>query len=118
MHPRTWLPFITAEGERLRTLRSTASAPSISPHRHRLSVVLDILEVGHGAGELPAIDGLGGLAGVLEGDAQIRAAGARRFGGLDGGSSVSLENEVLARSGLRVVVMRYGGSVNKIWREW
>ena len=66
-----------------RTLSSTASAPSISPHGHGLLVPHDILEVGDGAGELPAVDGLGCLAGVLEGDAKVGAPSAGGFGGLD-----------------------------------
>lgn len=50
---------------------------------------LDVLEVAHGAGELEAINGLGGLASVLEGDTEV---GAARPGGLcvvDGGCCVS-----------------------------
>ena len=73
----------------LRTLRSTASAPSIPPHGHRLLVVLNIVEVGEGALELPAVDGLRGLAGVLEGAAEVGAAGARRFGGFEVGGCVA-----------------------------
>jgi hypothetical protein len=43
-------------------------------------VVDDILEVGDGALQLPSVDGLGGLTGVLEADTQVRAprAGALR----------------------------------------
>ena len=67
----------------LRTLRSTARAPSIPPHRHGFLVVLNIVEVGEGALQLPAVDGLGGFARVLEGAAEVGAAGARGFGGFD-----------------------------------
>jgi hypothetical protein len=67
----------------LRTLGSTACAPGITSHRYSFAVVLHILEIGEGTLELPAVDGLGGLAGVLEGDAQVGAAGARGFGGLE-----------------------------------
>lgn len=67
----------------LRTLGSSASAASISSHGNSLLVLLDVLEEGHGTLELPAIDGLGGLAGVLEGDTEVGAAGAGRFRGLD-----------------------------------
>lgn len=63
----------------VRTLGSTASAPGISPHRHGLALVLHVLEVGEGALELPAVDGLSGLAGVFEGYTQVAAA---RAGGL------------------------------------
>lgn len=68
---------------------STASAPGISPHGHGFRVVLDVLEVGHGAGEFPAVDGLGGLTSVLEGDAQVGAPGARGLAGLDVGGGVA-----------------------------
>lgn len=44
--------------------------------------------------ELPAIDGLGRLAGVFEGDAQVGAVGAGRFALLDrGGGVADLEEE-------------------------
>lgn len=93
MHPRTW------QGGNLhsspsRTLGSTASAPGISPHGHGLSVALDVLEVGEGAAELPAVDGLGGLAGVLVRDAEVGAARAGGLGRLDvGGGVADLEGE-------------------------
>lgn len=71
MHPRTWRRIVL---DGLRTLSGTASAPSISPHWDRLVLGLHILEVGEGALELPAVDGLGGFAGVLEGDTEVGAA--------------------------------------------
>lgn len=52
-------------------------------------MVLDVLEVGDCAAQLPAVDGLSRLAGVLVGDAQVGAAGARGFGGLDVGGCVA-----------------------------
>lgn len=73
----------------LRTLGSTASAPGISPHRHGLAVLLDILEECDGALQLPAVDGLGSLAGVLVGNAQVGAAGAGALRGLDVGGGVA-----------------------------
>lgn len=73
----------------IRTLGSTASAPSIAPHGHGFGVVLDVLEVGQGAAELPAIDGLGRLAGVLEGDTEVGAASARALGRVDVGGCVA-----------------------------
>lgn len=48
-----------------------------------------VVQVGDGALQLPAIDGLGGLTGVFEGDAEICAAGAGGFGGLDRGGCVA-----------------------------
>lgn len=56
------------------TLRTASSAAGISPHRDGLLVLQDILEVLRGAVEFPAVDGLRGLAGVLEGDAKVAAA--------------------------------------------
>lgn len=68
---------------------STASAPGISPHGDGLGVALDVLEVLEGAGDLPAVDGLGGLAGVLERNTEVGAAGAGGLGRLDVGGGVT-----------------------------
>ena len=65
------------------TLSSSSSTTSIPPHWNSLLMVLDILEVGKRLLELPAVDGLGGFAGVLEGDTEVRASRACRFGGRD-----------------------------------
>ncbi len=67
----------------VRTLGCAAGATGISSHGNGLLVFLDILEEGDGALKLPAVDGLGRLAGVLEGDAEVGTAGAGRFRGLD-----------------------------------
>jgi hypothetical protein len=61
------------------TLCTAAGAASITPHGDRLLLLRDVSEVGQGALKLPSVDGLGGLAGVLEGDTQIAAAGASRL---------------------------------------
>lgn len=71
------------------TLSGAASAPGISPHGDGLSVRLDILKVLKGAGELPAVDGLGSLASVLERNTEVRATGAGGLGGLELGGSVT-----------------------------
>ena len=52
-------------------------------------MVLHVVEVGEGTLELPAIDGLRRFAGVLEGDAEVGASSARRFGGLEVGGCVA-----------------------------
>jgi hypothetical protein len=70
-------------------LSGSAGAASISSHGDGLGLLLDILEELDGAGQLPAIDGLGGLAGVLEGNSEVGTAGASRLRGLDLGGSVS-----------------------------
>ena len=64
-------------------------------------MALDVLEVGEGASELPAVDGLGGLASVLVRDTEVGAAGARGLGRLDVGGGV-------ADLGGRKVVLVFG----------
>lgn len=49
----------------------------------------DVVQVGEGALELPAIDGLGGFTGIFERDTEVGAAGAGRFGGLELGCCVA-----------------------------
>ena len=96
MHPRTWL---TPSRCFVRTLRSTASAPSISPHWHGFLVFLHIVEVGEGALQFPAVDGLGGFAGVFEGAAEVGAPGPRGFAWLEVGGCVAdlVVEEVVSR---------------------
>ena len=79
--------------ECIRTLGSSAGAASISSHGDSLSLLLDVLEELDGTSQLPAIDSLGGLPGVLEGDSQVGAAGASRpiLGALSvGGQTINL----------------------------
>ena len=52
-------------------------------------MLLDVLEELQGAVQLPAVDGLGGLPGVLERNAEVGTAGAGRLGALDLGGGVS-----------------------------
>lgn len=72
-----------------RTLGTTASAAGVSSHGNSFLVLLDVLKERNSALQLPAIDSLSGLAGVLEGDSQEGTAGAGRLGGLDLGGGVS-----------------------------
>ena len=65
------------------TLRTSSGSTSVPPHGNGFLVLLDILEVVDGASELPAVDRLGGLAGVLEGDAEVGTARAGRLCGRD-----------------------------------
>lgn len=65
------------------TLRSASLATGVPPHRDDLGLGGDIVEEGQGALQLHAVDGLGGLVGVLEGDTQVRAAGAGALSGRD-----------------------------------
>jgi hypothetical protein len=62
-----------------RTLRGPADAAAVASHGDGLLLLKDILEELLGTGELPAVDGLGGLAGVLERNTEV---GAARAGGL------------------------------------
>lgn len=72
-----------------RTLGGSASAAGISSHGDGLLVLLDVLEESNSALKLPAVDGLGGLASVLEGHSEVGTAGAGRLRGLNLGGSVS-----------------------------
>jgi len=73
----------------LLALGGAASAPGITSHGDGLGVVLDVLEVLEGTGDLPAVDGLSGLAGVLERDTEVGTASAGALGVLDFGSGVT-----------------------------
>ena len=72
-----------------RTLGGAAGAASISSHGHGLDMLLHVLEEGHSTLQLPAVDGLGGLACVLERHSKVGTAGAGRFRGLDLSRGVS-----------------------------
>ena len=83
-----------------RTLSGSSDGAIVPPHRDSLLVLLDILKELDGTLELPAVNGLGGLAGVLEGNAEVGTAGAGRLGGLNLSRSVShlLGNAMLANA--------------------
>lgn len=92
------------------TLRSPSRTPSIPPHRHSLLLLNNIVQVCQRALELPAIDRLGRLAGVFEGNAEVGAAGARGLGGLDlGGCVADLESRRGLLADLTKVVGSWGG---------
>lgn len=88
---------------KLLALGGAASAPGITSHGDSLGVVLDVLEVLDGTGDLPAVDGLSGLTGVLERDTEVGTASAGALGVLDFGSGVTdLKGEdVLVESRIR-----------------
>ena len=58
-----------------------ADGATVAAHGDGLLLLDDVLEEGLGALELPAVDRLGGLAGVLERDPEVRPAGAGRLRG-------------------------------------
>ena len=84
------------------TLCGASGAACVPPHGNGLLVLEDISKVGEGALELPAVDGLGSLAGVLEGDAEVAASRAGRLCAVDAGCSVANLHCVSA----------------SFWREW
>lgn len=73
----------------VRTLRSTADGASVAAEGDDLLLLLDVLKELDGALQLPAVDGLGGLAGVLERNSEVGTAGLGRLGGRDLGGSVA-----------------------------
>lgn len=84
--------------EGYRTLGIAADGTSVATERNGLGLGPDVLEEGDGTVELPAVDGLGGLASVLEGDAEVLAAGAGRLGGrnLGGGVATLFEKSLIS----------------------
>jgi hypothetical protein len=75
--------------ELFRTLGGAASAASVAAHGDGLLVSLDVLEESNSTLELPAVDGLGGLTGVLERNPEVGTAGAGRLCGLNLSRGVS-----------------------------
>lgn len=73
--PRTRTP--------LRTLGCASRSSGVASHGHGFLVLDYIVEIGDCASEFPAVDRLGCFSRVLEGDAQVGAAGAGGFGGLE-----------------------------------
>lgn len=69
-------------------MSSAADGASVAAERDGLGLLLHVLEELDSALQLPAVDSLGGLAGVLEGDTEVGTAGAGRLGGSDLGGSV------------------------------
>jgi hypothetical protein len=80
------------------TLRSAPDAATVPPHGNGLLVLQNIAEVGEGAVELPAVDSLSGLAGVLEGDAEVAAAGASRLCAVNAVGGVANLRQLISHS--------------------
>lgn len=78
----------------LLTLSTSSGTASISSHGNSLLVSDNVLEESHSTLQLESVDGLGGLTGVLEAGAKIRATGAgalRAGGGLDSVTDLYVE---------------------------
>lgn len=64
-------------------LGGAADGAGVAAEGDGLLLLGDVLEEGDGALELPAVDGLGGLTGVLEGHTEVGTARAGRLRGGD-----------------------------------
>lgn len=71
------------KSRRFRTLGGAANGAGESAEGDSLGLALDVLKEGNSALELPAVDSLGGLAGVLERHTEVGTAGAGRLRGLN-----------------------------------
>lgn len=90
----------------LLSLCASSGRASITPHGHGLLLLSHILEVSQSALELPSIDRLGRLAGVLEGDAEVAAASPGGLCVVDFGFCVADHRDVSASMNPRVVVVK------------
>jgi hypothetical protein len=70
-------------------LGGAADGTAVPTHGDSLGLGHDVLEELDRALKLPAVDGLGSLAGVLERNTEVGTAGAGRLGRLDLSRSVS-----------------------------
>lgn len=78
----------TLGGTKRLCLSAATGATSVPPHWNCLLVLLHILEEGHSALQLPAVDYLSRFAGVLERYPEVRAASSSRLLGRDRGCCV------------------------------
>lgn len=62
------------------TLSSATGGASVAAHGNGHGLGGNVLEESEGLGQLHAVDGLGGLTGVLEADTEVRAARAGALG--------------------------------------
>lgn len=89
------------------TLSGASSGASVAPHGNGLLVVEDIAEVGESALKLPSVDGLGGLAGVLERNTEVGAASAGALCVVEGGCSVTnLRQQLISHSRMAAAHLR------------
>jgi len=89
------------------TLGSASSATGVAPHGDGLLVLQDIAEVGEGALELPSVDGLGGLAGVLERDTEVGTASAGALCVVEAVCCVTnLPEQLISHSRIKAALLR------------
>lgn len=89
------------------TLSGASSGTGVAPHGNGLLVVEDVAEVGEGALKLPSVDGLGGLAGVLERNTEVGAASAGALCVVEVGCSVTnLRQQLISHSRLAAAHLR------------
>ena len=62
------------------TLGGATGGTGVAAHGNGHGLGGDVLKEGEGLGQLHAVDGLGGLTGVLERDTEVRAARAGALG--------------------------------------
>lgn len=65
------------------TLGGATSGASVAAHGDGHGLLGDVVKVGKGLVQLHTVDGLSGLAGVLEADTKVRAASASALGVLN-----------------------------------
>ena len=81
--------FYMLDPQKSLTLCGASSAAGIPPHGNRLLVLQNISKICESTLKFPAVDSLRRLAGVLEGNAEVAAAGAGRLCAVDAGCSVA-----------------------------
>jgi hypothetical protein len=97
-------------------LGSATDGTAVPTHGDSLGLGHDVLEELDRALELPAVDGLSGLAGVLEGDTEVGTAGAGRLRRLDLSRSVSDLIDEERRSAFRIAIRRSSPTLpTQIW---
>jgi hypothetical protein len=89
------------------TLSGASSGTGVAAHGNGLLVVEDVAKVGEGALKLPSVDGLGGLAGVLERNTEVGAASAGALCVVEVGCSVTnLRQQLISHSRLAAAHLR------------
>lgn len=99
----------------MRTLCASSNATSISSEWDSLLQFLNILEVLDGSFEFPAVDGLSGLAGVLEADSEVAATASSRFGAFD--AACGSVADLARQKSMSVLIPEHEGHVVDVARR-